>query len=54
MVDLFDTSSAFATLAKVSMDMLAAQAAEFWPDAAAGSLSAPPLRLHLALGVILV
>jgi len=29
-------------------------AAEFWPDAARGTTSAPPLRLHLALGVLLI
>lgn len=31
-----------------------AQAKAIWPDVEADSLSAPPVRLHLAIGVILV
>jgi hypothetical protein len=32
----------------------ALNATEFWPDSARGQVSAPPLRLHLALGVLLI
>jgi hypothetical protein len=53
-INPFDASMPATMTALVSFGPTAFQAAEFWPDAAAGTFSAPPLRLHLSLGVMLV
>jgi hypothetical protein len=53
-VNPFDASLPVAIPACLPLGSATYQAAEFWPDAAAATCSAPPLRLHLALGVILI
>jgi len=53
-INLLDLSAPVALVVIVPIDRLATHAAEFWPDNAARGNSALPLRLHLALGVLLI
>jgi hypothetical protein len=53
-VNPLEASMPVAMTALVPFGSTTFQAAEFWPDVAAGTFSALPLRLHLSLGVILV
>jgi hypothetical protein len=52
LINMPDFSTPIPLVASLPKSCLALQAAEFWPDIATDGTSAPPLRLHLALGVL--